>query len=439
MSLMSRVAQTGTAHAVGEDSHAVKLAELKRRMGSELSPDELARIMAMNPVRAENEVRTACEKVLDADPWFAHDREERELLVNLAVDGIFGLGALEPLLADGEVTEIMVNPGSAVFVERSGILQPAAVPVGDGDAVRALVDRILGPLGRRIDESMPMVDARLSSGHRVNAVIPPVSPDGPAVTVRKFRDKVFTLDEMCAAGSFDGRMAAFLRLCIESRLNLAVSGATGSGKTTLLNTLSCQIPSDERIVTIEDSAELRFAHHPNIVRLEARLASAEGTGEVTIRDLVRNSLRMRPDRIIVGEVRDAAALDMLQAMNTGHDGSLTTLHANSERDAVLRLVTMVRFAADLPVDVIEAQVATAIDIVVQTARARSGMRYVSGVSELSFDREARCCVVRPLFVREQDCDAGTWVDRPCCLVEAGRAGRIDQSEVDRWLSRTFSH
>ena len=438
MSLMSRVAQTGTVQVNNEDSSAVKLAELKRRMGNELSPDELARIMLMNPVRAENEVRSACEKVLDADPWFAQDREERALLVNLAVDGIFGLGALEPLLADEEITEIMVNPGSAVFVEKGGVLQPAAAPIGDDDAVRALVDRILGPLGRRIDESMPMVDARLASGHRVNAVIPPICPDGIAVTVRKFREKVFTLEDMCEVGSFDERTAAFLQMSIKARLNMAVSGATGSGKTTLLNTLSCQIPSHERIVTIEDSAELRFTHHPNVVRMEARLASAEGTGEVTIRELVRNSLRMRPDRIIVGEVRDAAALDMLQAMNTGHDGSLTTLHANSERDALLRLVTMVRFAADLPVDVIEAQIATALDIVVQTARSRDGLRYIAGISELSFDQDARSCMVCPLFVREQSREPGVWVAKPQRLIEAAHAGRIEQSEVDRWLSQAFS-
>ena len=437
MSLMDRVARAGNA-ALAErpaDS-AARLDELKRRVSVELPPQKLAHIMQASPLRAQNEVRQAAGRVLDADPWFAQGPQGSSALMDALLDSIFGLGALEPLLADAGVTEVMINAGQAVFVERDGCLERVDVRMGD-EEVRALIDRILGPLGRRIDESTPMVDARLASGHRVNAVIPPIAMDGPAVTIRKFRESAFSLSQMREAGTLDEDLCDFLRLCVRARVNLAVSGGTGSGKTTLLNALSGLVDSRERIITIEDSAELRF-QHPHVVRLESRLRNAEGTGEVSIRDLVRNALRMRPDRIIVGEVRDGAALDMLQAMNTGHDGSLTTLHANSPADAVMRLVTMVRFAADLPVDVIEAQVASAIDVVVQLSRARSGLRFVCEVDELCFDRQARSCQVRPLYVRNAPGEAGEWVASPECFQAPLSNGRLDAKEVQAWRGRSRS-
>jgi pilus assembly protein CpaF len=245
-----------------------------------------------------------------------------------------------------------------------------------------VIDRILGPLGRRVDEQSPLVSARLQEGHRVNVVIPPLSLDGPVLTIRKFREEIYSLDELTQLESLDRGCAALLRLAIRARRNIAVSGGTGSGKTTLLNALSLEIPADERIITIEDAAELRFSKHPHVVRLEARALNAEGTGEITIRDLVVNALRMRPDRSIVGECRSGEALDMLQAMNTGHDGSLTTLHANSPEEVCTRLTMMARFAMDLPVDVIEEQIASALDLVVQVDRMASGARRVTSIGEL---------------------------------------------------------
>ena len=438
MSLMERVARAGNAAVLDRPiEESMRVEELRRRVAVELPPDKLARMMQANPVRAQNEVRSAALRAMRADPWFSQGMDGGEGVMVSLLDGIFGLGALEPLLADASVTEVMVNADDAVFVERSGRLESTGIHLGGDEEVRALIDRILGPIGRRIDESTPMVDARLASGHRVNAVIPPISMDGPVVTIRKFRETVFSLEQMQREGSFDASMAGFLRLCVASRLNLAVSGGTGSGKTTLLNALSCLIEPEERIITIEDSAELRFSQHPHVVRLESRLRNAEGTGEVTIRDLVRNALRMRPDRIIVGEVRDAAALDMLQAMNTGHDGSMTTLHANSPADAVMRLVTMVRFGADLPIDVIEAQIASAVDVVVQLSRSRSGRRFICEVDELDFDRERRGCVVRRLFWRPSCEEAGEWVCPARCFDASLASGQVADEEVEAWRGLVY--
>lgn len=277
-----------------------------------------------------------------------------------------------------------------------------------------------------------MVNARLPEGHRVHVIIPPLALDGPAMTVRKFAKRVMTLGDMVAAGSFDETMETFLTWAVRCRKSIAVSGGTGSGKTTLLNALSCELSPSERIITIEDSAELRFLEHPHVVRLEARPRNAEGAGEVTIRDLVINALRMRPDRIVVGECRGAEALDMLQAMNTGHDGSLTTLHANSPADVVSRLTTMVRYAVDLPVDVVESNVASAFEVVVQTARALDGSRFVSDVAELVYDGEKRCCSVRTLFVRGLAERSGRWVAFPSWIDEVSKVGVAECEEVQRW-------
>ena len=277
-----------------------------------------------------------------------------------------------------------------------------------------------------------MVNARMPEGHRVHVVIPPLAPDGPIVTIRKFTQRVITLQEMERFGSIDGHLRRFLEWAVLARKNVVVAGGTGSGKTTLLNALSCCIPAGERIVTIEDTAELRFLEHPHVVRLEARPRNAEGAGEVTIRDLVINALRMRPDRIVVGECRGAEAVDMLTAMNTGHDGSLTTLHANSPRDVLSRVVTMVRYGVDLPVDVIEANAASAFDVVVQTSRALSGRRCVTHVSELSYDQRERTCFVRTLFERRSPEEAGRWRALPDWVDDLPETIGLDGEEVSEW-------
>jgi len=302
----------------------------------------------------------------------------REEIVNEAL----GLGPLEDLMGDPAVTEIMVNGPRAVYVERNGKIERTGKRFTNEQQLRLVIERIVAPLGRRLDESVPMVDARLPDGSRVNAIIEPLALDGATLTIRRFGVRRLTAQDLIEKGSANDQMLDFLRACIEGRLNIVISGGTGSGKTTFLNILSSYIPPRERIVTIEDSAEL-LLNQPHIVRLESRPANIEGRGEIRIRDLVRNSLRMRPDRIIVGECRGEEALDMLQAMNTGHDGSLTTAHANSPRDALSRLETMVMMAGfDLPIRAIREQIASAVDLIIQTARMRDGSRKIISISEI---------------------------------------------------------
>ena len=306
-----------------------------------------------------------------------------ELLWQRVLDEAIGLGPLEPLLADASISEIMVNAADAIWVERSGRLEHHSARFTDDDAIRAVIERIVAPLGRRIDESSPMVDARLADGSRVNAIIPPLAVRGPALTIRRFSRRLLGTDDLLRLGSASAQMLEFLRVCVASRRNLIVSGGTGSGKTTLLNVLSNLIPQGERLITIEDAAELRLAY-PHLVTLEARPANLEGRGAVTIRDLVRNALRMRPDRIIVGECRGGEALDMLQAMNTGHEGSLTTVHANTARDALSRLEVMVLMAGiDLPIAVVREQIASAIDLVVHQVRGADGVRRIQSILEVT--------------------------------------------------------
>ena len=308
---------------------------------------------------------------------------DRQKLLNEVRDEAIGLGPLEPMLADASITEIMVNRSDEVFVERLGKLERWPVSFTSDRAVQGIIERIVAPIGRRIDESSPMVDARLKDGSRVNAVIPPLALKGPSITIRKFSKRKLDSSDLLKFGSASPAMIEFMRVCVEQRKNVLISGGTGSGKTTLLNIMSNFIPRDERIVTIEDAAELQL-HHPNLVSLEARPANIEGKGNVPIRDLVKNSLRMRPDRIVVGECRGGEALDMLQAMNTGHDGSLTTAHANSPRDMLARLEVMVLMAGmDLPVTAIREQVASAIDIVVQQTRFACGTRKVTSITEIT--------------------------------------------------------
>ena len=321
---------------------------------------------------------------------------DRDRLAREVLDEAIGLGPLEPLLRDETISEIMVNAPDEIFVERNGRLEATGASFTGEDAVRAAIDRIVAPLGRRIDESSPMVDARLPDGSRVNAVIPPLAVRGPAITIRRFNRRLFSPADLVANGSLSQPMLDFLAVCVRSRRNVVVSGGTGSGKTTLLNLLSNLIEPGQRVVTIEDAAELRLAH-AHRVTLEARPANAEGRGLVSIRDLVRNALRMRPDRIVVGECRGGEALDMLQAMNTGHDGSLTTVHANSPRDVISRLETMVLMAeVDMPVAAIREQIVGAIDIVVHQARMADGRRRVVEIVELTGLEGARV-LMQPLF------------------------------------------
>ena len=313
----------------------------------------------------------------------------QDLLWQRVLDEAIGLGPLEPLLADPTITEIMVNAADAIWVERAGRLEQHAARFTDDDAIRAVIDRIVAPLGRRIDEASPMVDARLADGSRVNAIIPPLAVRGPALTIRRFSTRVLGIDDLLRLGSASEAMLEFLRVCVASRRNLIVSGGTGSGKTTLLNVLSNLIPPGERLITIEDAAELRLAY-PHLVTLESRPANLEGRGAITIRDLVRNALRMRPDRIIVGECRGGEALDMLQAMNTGHEGSLTTVHANTARDALSRLEMMVLMAGiDLPIAVVREQIASAIDLVVHQTRGADGVRRIQSILEVTGNEAGR--------------------------------------------------
>jgi pilus assembly protein CpaF len=334
----------------------------------------------------EEELRTRTRTLLGeiiADDPQLRGREDRDLLIDAALNEVVGLGPLESLLADDSITEIMVNRYDEIFVERAGKLVSAPIVFSSPEAVSSVIDRIVAPLGRRIDESSPMVDGRLKDGSRVNAVIPPVALKGPSLTIRKFSKKRLEDGDLIRFGSANPPMLAFMRMAVEQRKNILISGGTGSGKTTLLNILSNHIPSAERIVTIEDAAELRL-YQSNLVSMEARPANAEGQGQISIRELVRNSLRMRPDRIVVGECRGGEALDMLQAMNTGHDGSLTTVHANSPRDALSRLEVMVLMAGmDLPVLAIRQQVASAIDLIVQQSRFADGTRKITHVSEVT--------------------------------------------------------
>ncbi|MEQ8156424.1 MAG: CpaF family protein [Clostridiaceae bacterium] len=316
------------------------------------------------------------------------------------INDVAGYGPINPLLLDSDVTEIMVNGPDVVYVEKRGKLQLTDIKFADDDQVMQVIDKIVSPLGRRIDESSPMVDARLPDGSRVNAIIPPLSLNGPVLTIRKFSKEPYTVDDLIRFNTMNREMAIFLNACVRARLNIFISGGTGSGKTTTLNVLSSFIPNDERIITIEDAAELQL-NQEHVISLESRPANIEGKGAIPIRDLVVNSLRMRPDRIIVGECRGREALDMLQAMNTGHDGSLATGHANSARDMIARLETMVLMAGvELPVKAIRQQIVGALDIIVQQARLKDGTRRITNITEVQ-GMEGDVVVLQDIFVFQQ--------------------------------------
>jgi pilus assembly protein CpaF len=382
---------------------------------------------------AREELGVACHAILNTSDYGEVMASERDQLVREVLDEVVGLGPLQPLLEDDTVTEVMVNGCEALYYERDGVISRAERVFDSAEQIMVVVDRILAPLGRRLDESSPIVNARLESGYRVNAVIAPVAIDGPVVTIRKFSGRISSLDRLVELGSIPSWYARLLSWAVRARCDIAVAGGTGSGKTTLLNALSCEIGHGERIVTVEDSAELRFETHPHVIRLEARSASIEGTGRVTIRDLVTNALRMRPDRIVVGEVRGEECIDMLQAMNTGHDGSLTTLHAGTADEAVLRLVLMARFGMDLPTDIIEEQVSTAIDLIVMSRRMPDGSRAIGPTSVVSRGVDGGVALEE---VVSFDAATREWrlVREPGFVRAALEAGLLDEEEVSGWRS-----
>jgi pilus assembly protein CpaF len=349
----------------------------------------------LDQTELESKVRHTLQEVIDSEetPLSLADRTR---IAQEVADEILGHGPLEPLLRDSEITEIMVNGAEKIYVERAGKIHAVDTHFSSEAHLRRTIDKIVGRVGRRVDEASPLVDARLPDGSRVNAVIPPIALDGAMLTIRKFSTDPFTDRDLIAFGTFTPQVRDFLIACVKGRRNIIISGGTGSGKTTLLNVVSSFIPEDERIVTIEDAAELQL-HQDHVLRLESRPSNIEGKGAIPIRELVKNSLRMRPDRIVVGECRDGAALDMLQAMNTGHDGSLTTVHANSPRDSLSRLETMVLMAGvDLPVRAIREQVAGAVDMVIQQARLKDGSRRVVAISEVS-GMEGEVITMQDLF------------------------------------------
>jgi pilus assembly protein CpaF len=368
---------------------------VQNRLLSELDPS--MDISKVHEVRST--IQELFEQVL-AEENIVLSRPERHRLFEQIAAEILGFGPLQPLLEDESITEVMVNGAKNIYIERAGRIQRVPFSFESDDHVMRIIDRIVAPMGRRIDESSPYVDARLPDGSRVNAVIPPISLVGPVVTIRKFFKNPISIEQLVQFGSLTPEALQFLKACVEARLNIVISGGTGSGKTTLLNILSQFIPNDERIVTIENAAELQLRQE-HVVTLESRPPNIEGRGEVTIRQLVINALRMRPDRIIVGEIRDEAALDMLQAMNTGHDGSMTTAHSNSPRDTLSRIETMTMMAGmELPVRAIREQISSAIDVVIHQDRLRDGSRKVTNITEVS-GMEGDIITMTDIFLFEQ--------------------------------------
>ncbi|HKV35789.1 MAG TPA: CpaF family protein [Pyrinomonadaceae bacterium] len=357
--------------------------ELKARLHrSIITRLDLTKLNALAPDRVRSEVSRLVEELLIAENT-ALSIIERDRLVSEVHNELFGLGPLEPLLADSTISDILVNTYSNIYIERRGKLERTAISFKDDEHLMRVIERIVSTVGRRIDEAQPMVDARLTDGSRVNAIIPPLSIDGPVLSIRRFGSDPLKMPQLIENGALTREIAMLFEMCVKARLNIIISGGTGAGKTTLLNALSAYIPGDERIVTIEDSAELQL-QQPHVVRLETRPPNIEGKGEVTQRDLVRNALRMRPDRIVVGEVRGGEAIDMLQAMNTGHDGSLTTIHANTARDSLARLETMIQMTGMRLSDrAMRQQIASAVHLVIQVARLTDGTRRIMSISEIT--------------------------------------------------------
>ena len=389
---MTTLSSVGSSRLTGQD-----LVRLKKYL-----IDTISRTIEMEGVSFDQRSNFIKERIegIYAQAKLKLPDDMRNMIFNDVLNDLLGYGPIQPLLDDPEVTEVMVNGPKKVYVEKKGQLVKTTIAFDNDDHVQRIIDRIILPLGRRIDVDSPTVDARLPDGSRVNAVIPPVAIDGPSITIRKFSREKLTIDQLIEFDSITKYMAEFLRACVLARLNILISGGTGSGKTTLLNVLSAFIPEEERIVTIEDAAELKLQQE-HILRMETQPGNVDGRGKVSIRDLVRNSLRMRPDRIVVGECRGGEALDMLQAMNTGHDGSLTTLHANSPRDALARLETLVLMAGmDLPLKVVRQQISSAVDLIIQQTRLKDGTRKVTSVTEVA-GMEGDTVVLTDVFKFEQ--------------------------------------
>ena len=374
------------------DRYQVIKKQLHRELIAKL---DLAQLENLDDAERRTQVERVARRLL-VESEIRLTRTDEERLITELLHDTFDLGPITPLLLDEEISDILVNTHRQVYVERLGKLELTPIAFRDDAHLRLIIDRIISRVGRRIDESTPLVDARLPDGSRMNAIIPPAAIDGPILSIRRFRRRALSIEDLLGLGSFTPEIAQFLTAAVHARLNMLITGGTGSGKTTLLNILSRYIPDDERIVTVEDSAELQL-QQPHVVRLETRPPNIEGKGQITQRDLVRNSLRMRPDRIIVGEVRGGEALDMLQAMNTGHDGSLTTLHANTPRDAVSRMETMSLMAGlDFPLKVIREQIASAIELIVQQARMRDGSRKITYITEVA-GMEGETVVLQDIF------------------------------------------
>jgi pilus assembly protein CpaF len=392
----SRPAPNGRQAAVDRSYQDLKL-RIHRELLDRIDLDNLGKLDLRE---ATGQMRGVIAQLIDeqAMPLSQRDREQ---LVDEILNEVHGLGPIEPLMRDPEVSDILVNTSKQVYIERQGKLEPTPVIFRDNQHLLQIIDRIVSRVGRRVDESSPMVDARLPDGSRVNAIIPPLALDGPIMSIRRFGRTPLTIDDLVRNNSVSPEMVSLLRAMVRARLNLLVSGGTGSGKTTLLNCLSAFVPESERIVTIEDSAELQL-QQPHVVRLETRPMNVEGRGEVTQRDLLRNSLRMRPDRIIVGEVRGAESLDMLQAMNTGHDGSISTVHANSARDSLNRLEMMMQMAGfELPIRAMRQQISLALDVIVATARMNDGTRKVTSITEV-VGMEGDTVMLQDLFVFQRE-------------------------------------
>jgi len=360
---------------------------------------DLTRLNTLSPDRVRAEVSRLAEDLLLAENAPISETE-RDRLVNEVHHELFGLGPLEPLLADQTISDILVNSYSSVYIERRGKLERTAITFKDDEHLMRVIERIVSTVGRRIDEAQPMVDARLPDGSRVNAIIPPLALDGPVLSIRRFGTNPLRMAQLIENGALTKEVALLFEMCVRARLNIVISGGTGAGKTTLLNALSAYIPLNERIVTIEDSAELQL-QQPHVVRLETRPSNIEGKGEVSQRDLVKNALRMRPDRIVVGEVRGGETIDMLQAMNTGHDGSLTTVHANSPRDALARLETMIQMTGMRLSDrAMRQQISSAVNLVIQVSRLTDGTRRITSISEVT-GMEGDTTAMQEIFKFEQ--------------------------------------
>ena len=390
------ISRSGSLGGGNSDRNGKSLDELKRIIHGKLVDKlDLSRVSDLAGDTLRREIRLVVERLCDTENPLLN-RMERERLIDEVLDETFGFGPLEALLKDPTISDILVNGPHKIYVERRGKLEKTDIKFRDNDHLLQIIDRIVSKVGRRVDETSPMVDARLPDGSRVNAIIPPLALDGPTMSIRRFGANPLKLEDLLNYKAFTPEMAMLMEACITARLHILISGVTGSGQTTLLNTLSSFIPHDERVITIEDAAELQL-QQDHVVRLETRPANIEGKGRIDTRDLVRNALRMRPERIIIGECRGAEALDMLQAMNTGHAGSMTTLHANTTRDAQSRLETMIMMAGmDLPIKAMRQQISSAVDVIIQANRLQGGPRKITSISEV-MGMEGEVIIMQEIF------------------------------------------